>query len=284
MYQTIKKPWLGALFVFIFGPFGFLYYSWKKALVVFLLFFLPNLIIYNLDYGVAAEIFRWIIQIVLAVYAYFDIDGKLNIFENILSGIIGTIIVPIIFLNFFGEIVGAIWLLIIGQWQLVIIGVIISFIFPFIYSIISLVTQFPLGGLALWAEKKNKKILMLVLGFISMFIGHIIILFYVLYVADKAIIIAELANINILAMLLFGYGVATGPFSYMAKSEPSDAIGTFIAVFIAQLSFIIIAIAYLLNYPLIAVPIILIFVFGLEVYLLSITSKAFDYEKITRQQ
>ena len=30
--KKLKKPLVGAIFVFIFGPFGFLYYSWKKML------------------------------------------------------------------------------------------------------------------------------------------------------------------------------------------------------------------------------------------------------------
>jgi hypothetical protein len=34
-YKRRKSPWVGAILVIVFGPFGFLYHSWKTALVVF---------------------------------------------------------------------------------------------------------------------------------------------------------------------------------------------------------------------------------------------------------
>lgn len=46
-YYITKNPWLGAFLTLLFDPFGFLYYSWKKAIVNFLLFFLPNLFLYE---------------------------------------------------------------------------------------------------------------------------------------------------------------------------------------------------------------------------------------------
>lgn len=71
--QVTKKPWLGVLFVFIFGPFEFLYYSWQKALVVFLLFFLPNLLLYKLN-SIIAEIILWIIQSKIAIEILCSMD------------------------------------------------------------------------------------------------------------------------------------------------------------------------------------------------------------------
>ena len=35
-YRKKKNPWLGFVLVLLFGPFGFLYHSWKTAVVVFL--------------------------------------------------------------------------------------------------------------------------------------------------------------------------------------------------------------------------------------------------------
>jgi hypothetical protein len=49
VYQVTKKPWLGAILVFLFGPLGFLYYSWKKAVVTLLLFLLPNMFIASME-------------------------------------------------------------------------------------------------------------------------------------------------------------------------------------------------------------------------------------------
>ena len=35
-YQHPKNPWIGFILVLVFGPFGFLYHSWKTAVLIFL--------------------------------------------------------------------------------------------------------------------------------------------------------------------------------------------------------------------------------------------------------
>jgi len=276
-YRVTKKPWLGAFFVFIFGPFGFLYYSWKKMLISFLLFFLPNMILYNLD-SIIAEIIRWLLQTLMALFAYLDLKDKLNIIDDIFSKIFSAISIPIIFLNFFGEIVGGIWLLFLGQWKLVLVAFLFTLFVPYGYSIVFLI-QMPLAALLVFAQNKNKKYLALITGFINIFISHALILIYVFFVIDFAISISISKDLNIIALLLFGYGVATSPFSYMASKEGPDAIASFLGVFVSQISYIIFAVAYLFNYPVIAIPIIFLIVFGIEVFQLSIVSQAWNYER-----
>jgi hypothetical protein len=276
-YHVIKKPWLGAFFVFIFGPFGFLYYSWKKALVSFLLFFLPNMLLYNLD-SIIAEVIRWVIQILMASFAYLDLKDKLYVIDDIFSKILSAISIPIIFLNFFGGIISGIWLLFLGQWKLVLGAVFFTIFVPYAYSIVLLI-QMPLASLIVFAKNKNKKKLGLTAGFISLLIGHVIILIYVFFVLAKVISIYESKNLNVIALLLFGYGVATSPFGYMASKEGPGAIGSFLSVFVSQISYIILAIAYLFNYLVIAIPIILLIVFGIEVFQLSLVSQTWNFER-----
>jgi len=277
VYQVTKKPWLGAFFVFIFGPFGFLYYSWKKAVVAFLLFFLPNMLLYNLN-STIAEVIRWLIQILMAAFVYLDLKDKLYIIDDIFSIILSALSIPIIFLNFFGGIIAAIWLLFLGQWELVLVAFIFTMIVPYAYLIVVLI-QMPLIALLSYAQNKNKKILALTAGFINILIAHIVILVYVFFVLDKAILISASRNLSITALLLLGYGVATSPFSYMASKEDADATASFLAVFVSQISYITFAIAYLFNYPAIAIPLILLIVFSIEVFQLSMVSKTWDFEK-----
>jgi len=278
-YQVTKKPWLGALLVFIFGPLGFLYYSWRKAIVTLLLFLLPNMILYGLD-STIAEVVRWSIQFLMASFAYLDLQGRLYVLDDILSKVFTALTVPIMFLNFFGGIISGIWLLFLGQWKLVIGAFIFTMFVPWAYSIVALV-QMPLVAFLGWAEEKKKKTLCLVAGFINIFIGHAIILFYVFFVLDKALIISATRDLNIFAVLLFGYGVATSPFSYMASKEGPDAYGSILGVFVAQISYLLFAIAYLFNYPAISIPIILLIVFGIEIFQLYTVAQAFpDDEEI----
>ncbi len=277
-----KNPWLGAILVFIFGAFGFLYYSWKKAIVVFLLFFLPNIFLYSYDDAIA-EIIRWLIQLALSYYAYLDIQGKTDTIENIFSNILKVTIYPIIFLNFFGIIAGAIWLLFLRQWGLVVSGILIDIIAPFIFSIVLLI-EIPLAGLVTYAYTKNKKIFALVIGFISMLITHFVILFYTFYIFGYAVSSAEKLSINIFPFLLFGYGIATGPLSYMASKEGPDALASILGVYISQISYIILAILYLFNYLQLAIPITLMITFGIEIYLLNITSRVWGVENYSQKE
>lgn len=104
-------------------------------------------------------------------------------------------------------------------------------------------------------------------------------LIYVFFILDSAIRVAASTNLNIVAFLLFGYGVATSPFSYMASKESPDATGSFLAVFLSQISYTILAIAYLFNYPEIAIPIILLIVFGMELFQVSLVSSTWKFKK-----
>ncbi len=277
VYRVTKNPWLGAVFVIIFGPFGFLYYSWKKAVVAFLLFFVPNMLLYSLD-STLAEIIRWSVQLIMALFVYLDLKGKLYLLDDAFSIVLSTISIPIIFLNFFGGLVSGIWLLILGQWKLVIAAFVFSLFVPWAYSIVTIV-QMPMMALIVYFQKKSWKIPYLIIGFINILIGHVIILFYVFFILDKAIAISLSRDLNIFVLLLFGYGIATGPFSYMASKEGPDASASVLSVFVAQISYLIFATAYLLNYPAISIPIILLIVFGIEVFQLFLVSKIYEDEE-----
>jgi len=95
-YQVTKKTWLGAFFVLIFGPFGFLYYSWQKAVVALLLFLLPNLFLYGQN-SIIAEVIRWLIQIIMASIAYLDLKDKLSVIGEALTIMLSVLSVPIVF-------------------------------------------------------------------------------------------------------------------------------------------------------------------------------------------
>jgi hypothetical protein len=60
----------------------------------------------------------------------------------------------------------------------------------------------------------------------------------------------------------------------MASQEGPDAYASFLGVFVAQISYLLLAITYLFNYIAISIPIILLIVFGIEVFQLYSASQA----------
>lgn len=280
-YLVKKNHWFGAILVVIFGPFGFLYYSWKKAAVSLFLFFLPNILLYNIDTTIA-EVTRWAIQLLMASFAYLDLKGKLDLFEDFISKIISTISVPIFLLNFFGEIVGGIWLIILGQWKLVLGAFLFSMFVPWAFSIVTLI-QMPMLALVLFLQKRNLKSFYIITSFINIFLGHFIIILYVFFVLGEALNISANTGLNIYAILLFGYGIATGPFSYMASREDPDSYASIFGVFIAQISYIIYALTFLINQTEIAFPIILLIIFGIEVFQLYMVSEFYNIDAEDKQ-
>ena len=72
--KKVKKPWLGAILTLIFGPFGFIYYSWKTAIVWFVsMFLVVFLLIIIFDYDPPTWS-KYVVLPIMAIYAYFDIQ------------------------------------------------------------------------------------------------------------------------------------------------------------------------------------------------------------------
>ena len=160
----------------------------------------------------------------------------------------------VLVMNFFGGIVGGIWILILGEWRFVIFGILVSIIFVFIYTIILMIIQNPIWIGALF-EKKYKK-LALFLTAIGLIIGYIIDLFWVFLVFAS---VAYLFNgLNLLPFFIFGYSIAVGPFQYMASREGPDALGTYLVVWLNSISYLLLVICFYLNITIIAIILIII--------------------------
>jgi len=69
--------------------------------------------------------------------------------------LLSLIAVPIRLMNYFAGIVGGIWLLIIGEWRLVVLGLVALLIMHWVVSIL-LMVNLPFLALALnWEKKRN---------------------------------------------------------------------------------------------------------------------------------
>lgn len=177
--------------------------------------------------------------------------------------------VPIMFLNFFGGIVGGIWLLIIGGWRLVLLAFFVILISPYIFGLIYLILS-PLVLLATYFANKKKALLMMVFAFVNMLATSIINLTWVIWVISVALQLND-QGLPLLPLVLGGYAVATGPFTYMASKESSDAIGTFVGVYTTQIVYILAIIFVLTGLGGLVIPIAILIAVGFDIYLLRIS-------------
>lgn len=85
---------------------------------------------------------------------------------------------------------------------------------------------------------------------------------------------------NVFPYLLFGWEIATGPFQYMASKEPPDSIGSYAAVYLTQISYLILGVFYFLGILSLALPLIIVITIAMEIYLLKI---GFQLEVLERR-
>ncbi len=176
---------------------------------------------------------------------------------NYLLGILTAAVGLLSIFNFFSGFVGGIWLLILGNWQYVVGGLLLSFLMPFGYSIASLPALALVPLIGKFAERKQTFPLMF-FGFLGSLFQNGIALIWVIYVFN--FVIANADESNYIPLLIWGYSVTLGPLGYMASKESSDSHGTTIGVIFAMTSYAMLTITTLFfkydlapNYILLAI-------------------------------
>jgi hypothetical protein len=190
---------------------------------------------------------------------------------------IDLIITILILINFFSGIVGGIWLSLTGRLSLVVYGIILSIIMPWLYTII-FIPQFALMTLVGKVYDKGNKILISILGFLASAYGNLILVIWTVFVF-KNLVIQQ--THSLIPLLLWGYSTTMAPLSYMASKEPPDSSGTSMGLLFSQLSYLLLTILFILNST------ILIRNFGLGVLIglfsLITVSRAINYMSHSRR-
>lgn len=196
---------------------------------------------------------------------------------EVMSNILGKITIFLSFIifpmNLLGGIVGGIWLLFMKEWEIVFLGFIISIIFPYAYSIITLF-QFPIMALLNYLQRKNKIILRNIVAFINIFLQNLVNLAWVFIVFLSLVELGK--GKNAIPYFIYGWFIALGPFQFMASKEPPDSYGTYLGMFLIIVTYIILVITYFLKLVIFALPLILLFKIFLEVLNIKLL-KVYDY-------
>lgn len=137
-----------------------------------------------------------------------------------LSKLVDGLSVPILFLNLFGGIVGGIWILFLGEWQLLLAGL-LWLMFGGV-SIISLVLS-PGTFLQHLASNTSNKNTLFWLGFLSQaYTGLLIILSCWLAFSSSTRFFHAGSSTTLIPYLLWAWDLGLGPWQFLASKEPNN--------------------------------------------------------------
>jgi hypothetical protein len=163
-----------------------------------------------------------------------------------LTGLMTALAIPIMILNILGGIVAGIWLAILGQWGTIGAGILIFFVSTWLLGFVIMPSMLLVASAAL-CEERGKTF-----GFISFVaLGNL----YVLAVITiwccciLFLFVRDATESSIIPRLLWSYGLATGPWAYMAgkDAEGGGGFASMLGTFLGQLAYITIMILVLFT-------------------------------------
>ncbi len=198
--------------------------------------------------------------------------------SRLIEKIISATTVPIMILNFFGAFIGGIWLLFLGEWKLVLGALIFSFIFPSVYGLI-VMPLLPLDFLMFKLIEKDKKKSAMVIGFIANMLTTTVNLSWVVAAFIFVTRTFEHNGNNPIPYVLYFWEIALGPFQFMASKEPPNSIGTYVGLYLLQISYILLCVFYFLNIIVFVQPVIITIVILVQIFLLRLVFQLENLEK-----
>jgi len=153
--------------------------------------------------------------------------------ENSLTRTVNALLVPILLLDFLGGIIGFIWLATMGEWGIIIGGIIYMIIGAFVVSLLLIPSLLLIAPITYFAKKENV-VAIAFFGLLSVSYVAVIIYFTCAWIFQSYTGSIPAGN-SILPYLLWSYSIATAPWAYMASKEDKDSSGTFMALFFSKL-------------------------------------------------
>ena len=148
-----------------------------------------------------------------------------------LYNIFAATAIPLWFFNSFAGIVGGVWLLFQGHWNIVFFGIIALFLSKlyFAISFLPYTGLFKLG--AHFLEKKIK-----ILAYPTLYIATILMTgvttlwVFAMFLNAHSLVGSSSYSTSLAPMYLWSYGLATWPIQSMGAKDSSDAVGTNLSV------------------------------------------------------
>jgi hypothetical protein len=156
------------------------------------------------------------------------------------SALLQLLLLPLMLLNFFGALVAGIWLAVLGDWRAIGYGIASIFVSTFILGI-ALLPQSVLGAPAIWCYEKGYRVVGWIFGLLSAVYLYALITVWCGFVFWFFMSMSKSPH-ALFPLLLWSYGIATAPWSYMANKETQggqDGSHSGFTVFFIQIGYLV---------------------------------------------
>lgn len=152
-----------------------------------------------------------------------------------LQAILSPIIFVIGIINMFGGVVGGIWLLVKGEWGVVLFSIGLLFVGSTFLISLLLLPSIGLGSLSVFLISKKKYLISGILANLSQI--YIIIIMAAWGFAFMFFFLSKARLDTLIPMILLSYGPATGPWAYMASNDKNFSV-SHIATFFLEIAYL----------------------------------------------
>ena len=142
----------------------------------------------------------------------------------------------------FGGIISGIWLIIIGEWNVVLAGFIFSVVMPAIFAVACLPVITSIA-LLLGNDLSPNRTITTVASFLTAFWVALLISVWTLFIFHY--FMSNSDNNSFILLSLFGYSITMSPLVYMAEKETENSIGTAFGIILAIASYGILLMLFL---------------------------------------
>ena len=159
---------------------------------------------------------------------------------KILMGMLTALSVPLMILNVLGGIVSGIWLAALRDWHAVWLGIVFFFVSSLILGF-ALMPSILLAAPAAYFAERGKTIGLVFFGGLSSL--YTLALITVWCCGVLVLFVRDATHATIIPRLIWSYGVAIGPLTYMAskdQGEGTEGFGSNLATFLTELAYFIV--------------------------------------------
>jgi len=159
------------------------------------------------------------------------------------------VFLPLMILNMVGGVAAAIWLIVLGDWLVLGVGIAIAFFGNWIINLALMPGMFLFGAPGMALENKGKHGGALFFAFLNAVYVAALITFWCI---GTLLLLTSLAKTySVVPLTLFAYGCATAPWAYLAQKDQQSGGNEFsnIAILFAEIAFVAMGLTNIIARP-----------------------------------